>query len=234
MGLGDSEGTLLEAYTASDHALLRLYAGNEANETARNYYRKADDPQSFSGPDEIARLIQGELRDWYELGLFPDSVTSESVQRVLVEAKGITLGGIQDPSSFSYALLRSKAGRWMVEGNPAHEIESAKVDGFIKSIILAEADDFLNVDGVAEPLGSPIANLEMETGNGTTVRLTIGAGSGNDRFVTRISDNPYLYGMGSWLVDRLFKPLSEFTVKRQQPFIKCWMKYNCDISPDLV
>ena len=78
--------------------------------------------QSFSGPDEIAQLVQGELRDWYELAIFQDSINIESIQRILVEAKNIKLEENETPTAFSYALLRGKAGTWIVKGNSDLEI----------------------------------------------------------------------------------------------------------------
>jgi len=88
------------------------------------------------------------------------------------------------------------------------------VDRFIKTIIRAKADDFLSMDENEYVIASPLGNIVLETGSGTSVWLTIGASLGNDRFIARVSDDLYLNGMGSWLIDRLFKPLSEFTEKK--------------------
>ena len=58
----------------------------------------------------------------------------------------------------------------------------------------------------------------VESGSGTNVSLIIGAGLEVERFIAKVSVNPYVYDMSLWLVDRLSKPLSDFTIKKQFSF----------------
>jgi hypothetical protein len=206
LGLTDAAASRISVYGTAEKPLIDLLVGkpDAAGKSIALRFVGSDD--SFSGLDRFSSYFSGGNRGWFDLALFAsDPLTSESIQRIIVRA--ILPDRENAPGiSASYTLSRDAESGWVLEGKNV-KVDTAKADAYAKLLAQAEADDYSPAsDGIMKT----VASIVIETGDGRSRKLEIGALRTGDQSDATVSGSAYRFKLGDWNVERLIRSESHF------------------------
>jgi hypothetical protein len=103
-------------------------------------------------------------------------------------------------------LLARNNGTWTVNGS---EADSSAVDSYLRTIVNAEADDFIPSLNPSDALFNQ-GTIRLELEDGSERSLSLGPGLEDGKRSARVSGSPYVYALAEWTVGRLFRDSGEF------------------------
>lgn len=181
--------------------LLDLLVGAADSSGRGVYLRRQGQNETRSGEDKFSAYTGGALNSWYNLRLIPESANGldiDGVQRLSVYVEG------QEPEVFS-----RWNKEWAISGITVANPDMARVDGYIRTVLNTEGDDFADSAGIdASLLNHSRIVLELGSGKVLTIRLSA-PGENNSRYA-HVSDTAYIYSLSGWAAERLFKTAADF------------------------
>ncbi|MDR2393099.1 MAG: DUF4340 domain-containing protein [Treponema sp.] len=209
---------LIRGGAAAD-PLLDLLVGSQDPTGREVYLRKQGQPEIRSGNDILSGYISSSKTAWYNLRLFPEAENSglgvDSVQRITVYPLASSLEQAteaEEPSAPEgpFSLSRSQEG-WIIEGASVPELDTQRVESYIRSIVDAEGEDFIPAPAGIKEDGFNQGQIILELGNGLRRSIRIGpALDSNNQRSALVSDTPFIYALAEWTMSRLFRTASYF------------------------
>ncbi|MDR2020027.1 MAG: DUF4340 domain-containing protein [Treponema sp.] len=200
--LGLAEGTasrIIIRGGAGAYPLLDLLVGDQDAAGREIYLRKQGQDEVRSGDTRIASYVNSAAGSWYDLRLFPEgsggAVETGMVQRLSIDYPG---GAAQ-----SLTLSRNGTG-WTMGSLPA---DTQRVELYVRSVLDAEGEDFLPLQGTIFNEGRII--LELGDGTNRIIRCGPLDGEGKRRSA-QVTGSPYVYQLEEWTLGRLFREASYF------------------------
>jgi hypothetical protein len=199
LGLGSSASRV--TLYGENTTLLDLLLGDEDATGSEVNVRRYGQNEVRSGNSLIYAYVRGTANSWYNLRLVAESedgkLALDSVQRLSVYSRD------------SAAQVFSRSNRqWTVSGIDTLKLDQSAVDGYIKSVINTEGDDFHSGIASDDPMFMH-SRIVIEFGNGSikTIRLSEANDEGQ-RYAN--VDGDYVYVLASWAAQRLFRNPSDF------------------------
>ncbi|MDR0589847.1 MAG: DUF4340 domain-containing protein [Spirochaetaceae bacterium] len=192
--------------------LLDLLIG-EGDATGKEIYlRKNAQDEVRSGENKLASYITGSRSSWYNLRLFPENeaapVGADMVQRIIL----IPPVNPEDENSpaRSFTLSRNGAG-WIQEGGTG-ELDTGKVESYIRAVIEAEGEDFVSSMNSTDPVFTE-GQITLHIGDNTTRIIKIGPRleSGNRSALS--SGSNHVYSLAEWTMNRIVKDAAYFVTQ---------------------
>jgi hypothetical protein len=219
LGVSGDRAAYIRLYGGAGLPLLELFIGGTDALGSDVYLRKGNGAEIRSGERSFLSYAGSRRQSWYDLRLLqaappgttgarrtdaaPAGLTVEQVQRV-------ELRYAPDSGKGAMVLARDN-GAWTVNGRTA---DSAEVDTYIRTIINAEADDFIpSLKPSDLRFNQGIINLELE--DGSRRGLSLGPSLEDGKSSVVVSGLPYVYALSEWTVGRLFRDSDEFLPARQ-------------------
>jgi len=217
LGLGEGSATRIIVRGGAGLPLLDLLIGKADALGREIYLKRAEWNEIYSGEDRFTYFSDSKPSSWYDLRLFSlpaGSGTIMSAGSYSIDA--VQQAEISTPGNEAFILRRS-GQNWIIPGNEA--VDSNRVDAWLRSLLEAEGDDFaLSAAETAE------AGITLWFGDGSV--RTIEAGilnessyenteGGEKNRSLRVSGSPYVYKIGEWNYNRLFRGLSYFLRNEQ-------------------
>ncbi|MDR1956637.1 MAG: DUF4340 domain-containing protein [Treponema sp.] len=189
--------------------LLDLLVGQRDPTGQEVYLRKQDQNEVRSGDTTLAGYVASSRTSWYNLRLFPEAEQPglAAVQRLTVYAPPLPEEESSAPEP-PFSLSRSGGG-WIIEGAAVPELDTPRVEAYIRSILDAEGEDFLSLAETSAVEALTEGRLVLDLGNGLSHTIRVGPLEANRRSAV-VSDNPYGYALAEWTVNRIFKTASYF------------------------
>ncbi|QQO07964.1 DUF4340 domain-containing protein [Breznakiella homolactica] len=212
LGLAETAAGRITLYGgANPTPLLDLLVGDLDTAGRDVYLRRNGRDEVRSGRDGYTVFTEASRTSWYDLRIFLDadpSLRTDTVQRIRIEypSSGDDMGTAprRDPLSLSRG-----SGGWVLDGGAGPSPDGNTVETYIRSILGAEGDDFIpSVDP-----GAPVFNegsLLLEFGDGTRKTITLGPVIDGGRRIAAVSGSSYVYALGEWTVNRLFREREYF------------------------
>ena len=173
--------------------LLDLLVGSADVLGREVYLKRADKNEVYSGEDRFTVYTESRPGFWYDLRLFPAAVSVASVQQADIV---IPDGAAVSPPG-SYTLLRNGLG-WIMPGEAETDLDTVKVEGWLRSVLEAEAEDF---GGLAAAQGS----ITLRLGDGSNLALYIGSAGEDGRCPAAVSGSGLEYMLPQRTVNRLWR-----------------------------
>jgi hypothetical protein len=85
------------------------------------------------------------------------------------------------------------------------------VESFLRTILNAEADDFVPSLKTTDPVFDQ-GSIRLEMGDATELALNLGPVLEDSRRAASVSSSPYVYALADWTVKRLFRGKEEFAL----------------------
>lgn len=205
LGLSDTNAVRVRMwYDEHKEPTLDLYFGAMDAMGKEIYFRLADQNEVKSAEDLFSSYLQSSPQSWYDLRLFPQSngqsMTPELVQKITwtVDNQG------------SFSILRSSTSQWSGLGNglESKEIDTKKVDSFLRDLIGATGDDF--TDPVQNTSDVSKVFITLELGDGRTKKVSILSDAATKTHVASVTDTPYTYLLSEWQYNQLIKDAAWF------------------------
>lgn len=183
---------------------LDLYFGDMDATGKEIYFRLANQNEVKSAEDLFSSYLQSSPQSWYDLRLFPQSngqsMTPELVQKITWK--------VDNKDSFS--IQRSSTSQWFGFGNglESKEIDTRKVEAFLRDLIGATGDDFAdslqNTSNVLEVL------ITLELGDGRSKKVSILSDPITKIHAASVTDTPYTYLLSEWQYNQLIMDAAWF------------------------
>ena len=200
-GLSETLGSVLSLRAASGALVARLIVGDLSPDGRKTYIRRAAEQAAYLADLGFYEASSGAV-SWFDLALFPERVSAESVQRVRVAS-----------DDFSYTLARGKSPDWYCEERPSAELDPVKVNSWISTLLSIEASTFADADKAARYETS--AELAMELGDGSVRRIAIARNrSGLAPAAVRVFLGEYVYSFEPSQTRLLYGPLDALLKKK--------------------
>ncbi|MDR1430298.1 MAG: DUF4340 domain-containing protein [Spirochaetaceae bacterium] len=189
---------------ANSTPLLELLVGGTDALGSDVYLRKKNDSEIRSGERSFSSYAGSRRQSWYDLRLRLGYGTDDAapgvdqVQRVEIR---YAPGSGKDP-----VVLARESGRWTVNGR---EAGTPVADAYIRTLINAEADDFVPSLRPSDPFFNQ-GTITMELDDGGRCGLSLGPGLPDGKRAVAVADSPYVYALAEWTVGRLFRDGEEF------------------------
>ncbi|MDR0389025.1 MAG: DUF4340 domain-containing protein [Spirochaetaceae bacterium] len=200
--LGVSEGAAyIRLYGGANPApLLELFIGGTDALGSEVYIRKSGAQEVRSGERSFVNYAESRRQSWYDLRLFQAeaALSVDQVQRAEIR--------YASDSGQAPMILARDNGTWTVNGR---KVESAAVESYVRTIVSAEADDFVPSLKPSDPFFNQ-GTISLDTGDGGRRSLSLGPGLEDGKRGAGISDSPYVYALAEWTVGRLFRAREEF------------------------
>ena len=195
LGLVEGSASRILVQGGAGLPLLDLLVGSPDALGREVYLRISGRREIHSGEDRFTIFTDSRPNFWYDLRLFPDAASAPAS---FVQQADISL-----PGGGEFTLRRSGGG-WVIPGDE-REVDTRRVDAWLRSVLEAEADDFAaawppSVDG----------SITLRLGDGTSRRIEVGPADGEENRSARISASPYMYSLTQWTVSRLFRERAYF------------------------
>jgi len=206
LGLGEGIASRIVVRGGAGLPLLDLLIGTGDALGQGVYLRRAGKNEIYSGEDNFTFYTGSDVGFWFDLRLFPadtvplrgsnqgrltNTLTVDSVQQA-----DVTLPG---NDALPFILRRSGSG-WIIPGNENAVIDSTRVEGWLRSVLEAEGDNF--TDEVPE---SVEGSITLWFGNGTRSAIQIGLQDEDKRRSAVVSESEFVYVLSEWIINRLFR-----------------------------
>jgi len=156
------------------------------------YLRRAPWNQIYSAEDKFSYFINLKTDSWYDLRLFPEELSVDSIQQVEVSF----------PDE-AYILRRSGRG-WIIVGKE-DALDANRVEAFLKRLLEAEADSFAqNAPETTE------GRITVQFGNGSTRSLEAGPLTEENNHGVTVSGSSYFYILSERTFNNLFRASSYY------------------------
>jgi hypothetical protein len=138
------------------------------------------------------------------------------VQRVVAAPPA---GKTGEPPPAPLVIARSGSG-WTVEGVAEGDLDSSRIDPYIRAILDAEGDGFVSAFKPDDPVFNE-GRIHLELGDGAARTIKVGpvhpAGEEGEagKRTAVASGSPYVYTLAEWTVNRLFRDAAYF--KKPEP-----------------
>ncbi|MDR0785437.1 MAG: DUF4340 domain-containing protein [Treponema sp.] len=199
LGLAEDKASRL-VVRAGNTTLLDMFAGAEAA-TGQVYFRKNGLNEARAGSNSLDSYITGSKISWYNLRLFPET---EKLTVALVQGVDIAPPLLNEAETQSAATLARAEGGWTVNGEKA---DAAKVESYIRGVLDAEGEDFVDVSFLSGPAEGKIV---LQLGDGTNRVVSVSAILDANKREAAVSGSNYVYTLSKWTLDRLFKSTDDF------------------------
>ena len=195
------------------------------------YLKRADKNDIYSGEDFFSSYTESMPGFWYDLRLFRADTAVASVQQAEIILPlspqgdspqvdpsqgdsphlGFAPGGDdaidtgEIPGRTRSFILRRSGGGWVMPGSANAEMDAAKVDAWIRSVLEAEAADF----GSAAP-GAIDGSITLALGDGSSLSIQVGPAGEENRRSAMVSNSPLVYILPQWTISRLWRESGYF------------------------
>ena len=180
--------------------LLDLLVGSADALGREVYLKRADKSEIYSGEDLFTEFTESRPNFWLDLRLFPPDAAVSSVQEAEIMLPAID--AISPPYSYS---LRRKGGGWIMPGEANAELDTAKVDSWLRSVLEAEAGD---IGGMMS--GTIDGRITLYLGDGSNVEISISPPLEEMRRSALVSDSRFVFILPQWTVNRLWRESEYF------------------------
>ncbi|MDR2634289.1 MAG: DUF4340 domain-containing protein [Treponema sp.] len=200
---------------AAAYPLLDLLVGSRDPTGREINVRKQGQAEVRSGNDTLSGYLSGSNTAWYDLRLFPDAESAglglDSVQRLTVYPPAPSPEEAPESGAGDgpFSLSRSQ-GTWIIEGATVQELDTQRVESYIRSIVDAEGEDFIPAPEDLQEEDFSQGRITLELGNGQTLSIRIGPASAANQRGALVSTRPFVYALAEWTVNRLFRRASYF------------------------
>jgi hypothetical protein len=211
LGVGENASRIVVRGAGAAPLLDLLVGGGDA--TGREVYlRKSGQNEVRSGEDKFTVYLSPSPASWYNLRLFPqeDTLSLDMVQRVVAAPPAGEAGGEPAP----LVIARSGSG-WTVEGVAADDLDSSRIEPYVRAILDAEGDGFVAAFKPDDPVFNE-GRIHLELGDGATRTIRLGPvhpageeGQAGKR-TAAATGSPYVYTLAEWTVNRLFRDAAYF------------------------
>ena len=188
-----------------------LFIGDPDATGREIYLRQNNQNEVRSGENRLSSYTGGSRTSWYNLRLFPDSpgrtLSLDMVQEVRVDFPAP--GADAEPAA-PMVLVRN-AGGWTLEGN-SESPDTQRVETYIRSILDAEGEDFAVSVKPEEPVFND-GRITLNIGDGSAHTIRLGPPGEENRRNAAVSFSPYVYTLGEWTVNRLFRESASFVTR---------------------
>ena len=214
--LGVEENTAKQIIVKGNSGViyLDLLIGN-TDTTGKRYLRKNGSSEVRSGDDNLAAWGTT-VTGYYDLRLFPghdkDSLSVADVQRIIInplppEPPADGQEGDAAKPIQPWTLVRNGA-EWLVEGQTGVKLDTVQADNYVRSILDATGDDFIQVLSASDEAYAADANLPgrltIQSGDGKERMIRIG-GKVNEKRTAAVGDRSYVFSLSDWTLKQLFK-----------------------------
>ncbi|MDR2109978.1 MAG: DUF4340 domain-containing protein [Spirochaetaceae bacterium] len=196
---------------AGAYPLLDLLIGDPDATGKEIYLRQNNQNEVRSGESGLSSYAGGSPASWCNLRLFPDSpgrsLNVDMIQGLRVD---FPAPGADTGPAAPMVLVRS-AGGWTLEGG-SEPPDTQRVESYIRSILDAEGEDFAVSVRPEEPVFND-GRITLNTGDGGTHTIRLGPPGAENRRNAAVSLSPYVYTLGEWTVNRLFREAAYFVTR---------------------
>lgn len=199
LGLGEGSASRILVRGGKGLPLLDLLVGAADALGREVYLKRADKNEIYSGEDHFTLYTESKPGSWYDLRLFPPAATVEAVQQADVTLPGDEAAG---PSAFT---LRRSAKGWIIPGNESVDLDTSRVDSWLRSVLEAEGEDF-----ASQPPAVVEGSITLRMGDGTAKTLQVGPPDEEKRRSAVISGSSLVYLIPELTLSRLFREDSYF------------------------
>jgi len=216
--------------TGANHLVLKDAAGKDvANvlvgkqaEQGGVYVRRAGQNQVYLSQGNLPFYFQQNSAYWEDLKLFPDSVTSDSVQRIAYSGS-VDLGQGDGKIQVDYTVYRDQDENgneiWVLASDLTHKLDQDLVTGVAASLGRIEAQQYASADAGSTGLDNPQLTMTIMTSEGKRYRLLVGNHADQkDRFYVKVTGEgvqtdsngtPYTYLISNYWLGRVIKTVSK-------------------------
>lgn len=217
----EAQAVRLVLRKADGTALVDCFLGKAGTTSFSQYLRLAGENEVIQANSRFDYTTN--LKDWVQLGLFPDLLQTDSVAAISI-ASNISfldtetgIEAAERPVSVSLVNtgeVKEEKPVWQARGNEGLPVSADKVTSFISAFANFTAEDVVvdpaaaNIDETAVPLGA----ITLTLADKTTWTLVLVAGVEGDktRFYVKRGDGRYYYIATDWSLRSLFTGLESF------------------------
>jgi hypothetical protein len=234
LGLDEASASRILLRGASGTPILDLLVGRRDAVGREVYLRENGSGEVRSGEDRFSAYLGGSRTAWYNLRLLPErdgeSPDLRMVQRVTVLAPPApsnpeAADGPAAPERPPALVFTRSDNGWIQGGTAPDSLEGFRVDSYIRGILDAEGDDFLESPAAGDPVFNE-GRISIEMGDGGNYVIQIGpvleTGDGSPEGSPRrrcavVSGSPYVYALAEWTMNRIFRERSYFLKDEAAP-----------------
>jgi hypothetical protein len=223
LGVGENASRIV-VRGAGAAPLLDLLVGSGDATGREVYLRKSGQNEIRSGEDQFTVYLSSSATAWYNLRLFPQegsgALSLDMVQRVTTVSPPLSEedGGEGGLPQAPLVITRSGSG-WTVEGVAADDLDTSRIDPYIRAILDAEGDGFTTSVTPEDPVfNEGRIHLELGDGAARTIRLgpALPAGEGDAGKRIAVTGSQYVYTLAEWTVNRLFRDSAYFKKPQEE------------------
>ena len=207
LGVSDENASRILVRGGRGLPLLDLLVGSGDVLGKEVYLRRAGKNEIYSGEDRFSYYTESNPVSWYDLRLFPPGArTNANLSVEEVQQADITFFATGEASSLPRVLTLRRSGRdWVMPGNESFELDYAKVEAWLRSVLEAEAEDFThNEPAVVE------GNITLWLGDGSAITLNMGPEDAEKRRNASVTGLSFAFVVSEWTANRLFRERDYF------------------------
>jgi hypothetical protein len=196
----DEESASRVAFFGENAVLLDVLLGGSDITGREIYLRKAGQNEVRSGDNLFSFYLRGGANSWFNLRLIPESedgrVAVDTVMRLTVINDGET------------QVFSRRNREWIISGVEVINPDQGGVDGYVRAILNAEGDDFIDLLDEDVSFDHSRITLELGTGGSRTIRFTEPDETG--RRLAIVDGVDFIYSIAPWTGHRLFRSAQDF------------------------
>jgi len=194
-GVGDNASKAV--FHGDFSVILEIILGNDDVLKNETYYRKLGQNDVRSGANTIKSYLTGSANTWYNLRLFSENESLESVQRVSVFFGNQT------------QIFSRRNRGWEISGIEAANPSAANIEAYIRSILNLEGDYFADYNLQDDPMFKN-DRIVIEFGNARVATIRLSEADETGRIHAYAAGSEFVYSIPSWAAGRIFKDASDF------------------------
>ncbi|OHD80045.1 MAG: hypothetical protein A3J97_15795 [Spirochaetes bacterium RIFOXYC1_FULL_54_7] len=204
LGLAEGQANRLILYGQDGNRIVSLAVGN-FDPTGRYSYLRIDPAETvYAGTSSLASYLSGGRRSWLDLGIWDRSYGTGDVQSLVLR------GSLDLPDGSrivtDYRLTRSGPA-WTADRDGLL-LDTQKVEGMLRSILVARSEDYLQPDDY----GPPVLGVSLLLGDGSSLNLDIHKGIEDERYAAVSSRRSRPISLSSWTIRDAVRPLEALLV----------------------
>jgi hypothetical protein len=200
LGLTEDSASRIIVRGGAGLPLLDLLIGRAAAVGSEIYLRRGGWNEIYSGEERFTLFTDFTPVSWCDLRMF--SGVESGVMPYTIES--VQQADVRLSSGDSY-VIRRRGAEWIIQGDEGAVLDIQRVDAWLRTVLEAECDTFSEGDiSVVE------AGITLWLGDGTSLTIQASIPDGDNFRKVTVSGSPYVYLLGEWNFNRLFRESSYF------------------------